>query len=229
MTSWPYDKITDHKDRGDSRWTSQYSDAERLKGWTRVWSGRIQQLEDAAYTLLTDRWVDDAAGQQLDEIGEIVGEPRLGRTDEDYKFAIDTRISINRSGGEPERIIEYLRRITGASQVIFKEIYPAKAEIFVQGELSDDQAQSLRDLIPAAVGRIFVTESGDELLPFGYNELDQDSYIDRDGFGELGMHDLELDDGDTIELSDGSTLAFTDKEDPVLPDEGGIYSELYEV
>jgi hypothetical protein len=228
MTSWPYDKITDHEGRGDDRWTYQYSEAERLKGWTRVWSGRIQQLEDAAYTLLTDRWIPSAEGVQLDEMGEMVGEPRLGRNDEDYKFAIETRISINRSGGEPERIIEYLRRITGASQVIFKEIYPAKVEIFVQGELSDEEAQSLRDLIPAAVGRIFVTESGDE-LPFGYNELDEDSYVDRDGFGELGMHDLELDDGDTIELSDGSTLAFTDKEDPVLPDEGGIYSELYEV
>ncbi len=39
----------------------------------------IQILEDAAYQLLTERSVTVAIGAQLDVIGSIVGEQRLGK------------------------------------------------------------------------------------------------------------------------------------------------------
>lgn len=225
---WPFDKITSHEVDAVGRFTSQYFDATKLQALARIWARRIQAIEGAAETVLKDRWVPDAAGVQLDELGAIVGESRLGRSDEAYREAINIRITINRSGGEPERIIEYLRRITGATAVLYGEIYPANIEIYIQNELTQSQIDSIKDLTPAAVGGIYVSTSGDE-IPYGHNELTVASYTDRDGFGELVVDELELDTGDTLELSDGSTLGFTDQqEDPNVGD-GGVLAELFEV
>jgi len=188
----------------------------------------MQELEDAVWSVLTERWVPEAIGAQLDEMGEIVGEPRLGRTDAEYRPAIELRISLNQSGGEPERIIEFLRRIAGADAVIYKEIWPAKIEIYVRGDIDESQARRVRELVPAGVGTIYITESGGE-LPFGIKEEGALDPTDRDGFGELGLHDFELSDGDILELSDGSTLGINDINDPLLPTEGGIIADLFEV
>jgi hypothetical protein len=231
MADWPITKITTHTDDAIGRLTSQYQDADKLKGLIQLWGERIQALEDVAYDLLTQRWTDAAEGAQLDGIGEIVGEPRLGRTDAEYRDAIEIRISLNRSGGEPERIIEFLRRIAGASTVEYNEVYPASIELFVGSGVTLEQAQRTRELVPAAVGAIYIEESGGE-APFGFLNDDGTAPADRDGFGEQGIHDLVLDTGDRLLLSDGTTeyvAGVTDLNDPILPTDGGVMSELFEV
>ncbi len=59
----------------------------------------IQDVESALQQLLTERSVDTAVGDQLDVIGIIVGQQRLGMDDDDYRRVIRTRISVNRSKG----------------------------------------------------------------------------------------------------------------------------------
>ena len=228
---WPYQRIEDHNETALSRYTSQYSEAETLHALTTLWAERMQALEDAAWSVLTQRWIEPAEGVQLDELGAIVGEPRLGRTDATYRDALETRISINRSGGEPERIIEFLLRIAGAEQVLYQEIYPAKIELFVGGEVSFDQVQRVREIVPAGVGTIYITEAGGE-PPFGTSELGQPVPTDVDGFGELGVHDWTFDNDDVLEFFVGGETfdaGLTDSEDPLLPTEGGVIAELYEV
>lgn len=228
MADWPYEHIEDHEERALSRFTYQYSEADVMKGLAQIWAERTQVLEDAAWTLLTDRWADSAEGQQLNRLGAIVGEPRSGRDEEEYRQAIQTRISVNRSGGEPERIIEFLRRIAGADQVLYKEEYPAKIEIFVGGDVSFEQARRVRDLVPAGVGTIYIGEAGG-LLPFGTKDGEDDEPVDVDGFGELGFHIFVDENGDVLEASDGAILGGNDRDEPLLPTEGGYLAELYEV
>ena len=255
---WPYDQIETHADDAADRLTSQYADAEKLRGLLSLWGERVQRIEDAARSLLTDRWLDVAVGRQLDELGEVVGEPRLGRTDETYREAINVRITINQSGGEPERIIEFFRRIAGANQVLYQEVYPAKFELFVGGDVSLEQAGRVREIVPAGVGTIYISEAGGE-LPFGTSELSiydweldtgdvlefavndhgftagltyKDDPTDVGGFGELGIHAFGLDTGDVFEfVVNGETFeaGLTDKDDPILPTEGGVIAELFEV
>lgn len=229
--TWPLQQITDHNEVALSRYTYQYTEAGTLQALTTLWAERMQALEDAAWSVLTERWIAPAAGVQLDELGDIVGEPRLGRTDETYRDALEVRISINRSGGEPERIIEFLTRIAGANQVLYQEVYPAKIELFVGGDVSLEQAQRVREIVPAAVGTIYISESGGE-LPFGTSELGSPDPTDVDGFGELGIHDWGLDTGDVLEFvvnGDTFVAGLTDKDDPILPTDGGVIAELYEV
>lgn len=256
MIDWPISRIDSHEHDALERFTSQYKDAEALKGLTRVWAERIQGLEGAAYSTLTLRWVDGASGKQLDRMGAVVGEPRLGRQDPEYRDAIQLRISINQGSGEPETIIEFLRRTAGADQVRYAEIYPASIEVYAQGDVSVQNALRVRDIIPAGVGIVYLSESGG-FIPFGYTETgivphfleteDQEIYKfdtgeswevlsfepllvdDVSGWGELGFHTLELDSGDAIELSSGDLLGVTDQSSPIMPTAGGMIAELFEV
>ena len=230
-TDWGIDKIEDHKERALKRLVEQDRSAENFRKIVETAAERYQGLEEVGYALLTERNIFDAVGSQLNGIGEIVGEPRLGRTDETYREAINVRITINQSGGEPERIIEFFRRIAGADQVLYQEVYPAKIELFVGGDVSLEQAQRVRDIVPAGVGTIYISEAGGD-LPFGTSELDQPEPTDVDGFGELGIHAWELDDGSLLEFEvNGDTFVagLTDKDDPILPTEGGVIAELFEV
>lgn len=233
MADWPIQRIDTHVTDAQGRLTSQYADADKLRSLIQLWGERVQAIEDTAWDLLTERWADVAVGAQLDGIGEIVGEPRLGRTDADYRDAIEIRVSLNRSGGEPERIIEFLRRIAGASTVELRELYPAKLEIFVGSGVTLEQAQRVRELVPAAVGTIYIEESGGE-TPFGVKEEGAANPSDRDGLGEIAPQEFELSDGTPLELSDGTNLQLTTLENQSLyqysdGEFGGTLAELFEV
>jgi len=229
MSNWPYEKIENHVEQAKSRLTSQYQNTQGLLRYIEIIATRIQVLEDAMFTLLTDRWLENAEGVQLNLIGQIVGEGRLGRNDETYKEALDTRITLNISGGEPERIIDYLVRVFGAADVRYKEMYPAKIQVFVGTTISFGEAQNLRRIIPAGVGTVYVEETGGQ-TPFSFSELGQPLPGNIEGFSELDFHVLELSDGSLLELSDGDILGVTDQDDPILlGEEGGVLAELIEV
>lgn len=60
---------------------------------------QLQELETATWEVLNDRILANATDAQLDTLGAIVGEARLGRTDAEYRIAISGRILTNRSNG----------------------------------------------------------------------------------------------------------------------------------
>jgi hypothetical protein len=61
--------------------------------------GPGQSVEDALQQLYSERRVDTAIGEQLDVLGRLVGQPRNGMVDDDYRRMIRARISVNRSKG----------------------------------------------------------------------------------------------------------------------------------
>jgi len=233
MTDWPVERIDDHREQAIDRFTSQYHDAKKLRALTGAFVDRFQGLEDAAQQLLRERFVDNAIGQQLDELGEIVGEPRLDRGDETYRSAIRLRIILNRSGGEPESVIRFVREAFDAEIVAYTEIYPAKVEIYarigsegagdqitVNGfelndgnllELSDGSTLDVtllsRDVFEAQVDRIR------EILPAGvgtlyFVESGENIVLGTTEF--VGGESFELSDGDTLSLDTGDTLEVFD-------------------
>lgn len=110
---WPIEREDDHVGVSDSRFTAQYDEMPQLKSLASVWAERIQVMEDAAYSLMVERWLDDAEGEQLDRLGAIVGEGRLDRNDTLYRQAIRARIQTNRGSGDAPTLLEYLSNATG--------------------------------------------------------------------------------------------------------------------
>lgn len=58
--------------------------------------------------LLTDRQFAAAFGLQLDNIGEIIIQPRLGLADDEYRLVLQAKIKANNSSGCPEEIYEVI-------------------------------------------------------------------------------------------------------------------------
>jgi hypothetical protein len=90
-------------------------------------------LEVDLNNLLTKRWIDTAEGVQLDGLGDIVGEPRRGRLDNEYRAAIKFRIFINTSKADPETIIRASRELGGGDFNRYWENYQAGFQLFSNG------------------------------------------------------------------------------------------------
>lgn len=228
MTDWSYEQINEHAEQALGRLVSQYETTTRLQAIIEIEASQTQGVENAIWGMLTEKWIDDASGVQIDSLGAIVGEPRLGRSDEAYVAAIFIRIALNSGGGQPEIIMTFLRFILDINDVQLLEVFPANIQVFVDSSIDQQIASRLRRIIGAGIGG-FITSSDGE-TPFGFKELGEPDPADRLGFGELsGIYDFEFDDGSLLEFDDGSTLAVLDIENLYLLTGGGRLSELFEV
>lgn len=76
---------------------------------------QAQEIENMLFDLLILRRLEEAEGVQLDGIGDIVGELRLGKDDTDYRAAIFGRVRRNRSNGKAEELLFLFELILGDS------------------------------------------------------------------------------------------------------------------
>jgi len=92
--------------QGLARLTDQFVRQPNIRTWLATLLSECQALENATWQVLTMRSLATAPVQQLpatnavfDVIGEIVGQPRNGMSDLDYKSLIYLRIASNRATG----------------------------------------------------------------------------------------------------------------------------------
>jgi len=145
-------KIANHVATAKDLLIEQFKDKENINKLVEVFALGLQEVEYTLFEMNTYRSVSSAAGVQLDNIGEIVGEDRLGRSDVDYRDAIRFKISINHSSGEPETIIAAATFITKASIVLFYELFPANCIVITNGTIPSDYKSQMKKIMPAGVG-----------------------------------------------------------------------------
>ena len=98
---------------------------------------QIQELENKARELLYILNIDHSEGTQLDNIGTLVGQDRLGYNDEYYRILLKVKIGINVSEGDIERILALWKLITGTTNVHLRESFPAKIKLETDEYLGD--------------------------------------------------------------------------------------------
>jgi len=103
----------------------EYKNAKNLKVIVTSYVTQIQILEDVFQDITIARSVNDAENAQLDGLGTIVGEPRQGRNDLDYRQAVRVRIDLNLSSGTIEQMISVIQSTLNVSEVIITEYFPA--------------------------------------------------------------------------------------------------------
>jgi hypothetical protein len=122
----PLSRIEDHCAEGLALLLEQFKDKPRLAAVLCTLLERVQELDDAAFQVLTERYLDAGADAQLDVLGRIVGEPRQGRTDDQYRPFLRARILINRSNGLTEEILHIVRVVLGEdASFTLREEFPA--------------------------------------------------------------------------------------------------------
>lgn len=107
----------DHRVLGLSRLIDEYRGAPNIEAWIGSYLDEITDLDVAAVFIRDGRGPLTASLSLLDQIGEIIGEQRAGRSDADYLRAIKIRIAINNSTGRREDLIAILT-------LIFDGAYP---------------------------------------------------------------------------------------------------------
>lgn len=130
-----------------------------------------QELQDVLWQLKNERWLATGIGQQLDEIGLILGLTRYpGESDDDFRERLQFQIFINISSGTPEDIIRALKFLTKASKIGFFDVFPAFFQLETDGLVFPNPASELNEAIfkisPAGVNYAPITATLGEPIPF---------------------------------------------------------------
>ena len=99
----------------------------------------MQTLENSTYPIIDARDFSVATGNRLDGIGQIVNEPRAGKTDDLYRIYITARMIVNLSEGNVEDLFSLFRTLTNnvSENITYTEFYPASFEILVPDQIQD--------------------------------------------------------------------------------------------
>lgn len=137
----PYEHRVDVCAAGLELLLGQFADKPRMRALACGLLDGIQDAENAAWQLLTERWIDTGTGSQLDGIGLVLEMPRAGRTDLTYRAFLRARVLVLRSDGSWPAMLAVCRAIgltMAGSGVTYTGEYPAAVTVRVLDTLPDE-------------------------------------------------------------------------------------------
>lgn len=154
--------IANHVELALARRTQQFLEKVNIERDLTILVEPVQRLEDVLYAVLTERDITNAEGIQLDALGKIVGEPRDGRVDDDYRRFVRARIRTNKSNGLVEDVLVVTRLVLDQPDATLQMLMypPAGVVLNIYAEPVSDLValtlvKFLRDVVSAGV-RIIV-------------------------------------------------------------------------
>ena len=182
-----------HVSEAQARLTAVFKGKVRIEGIIRALVEPLQEIEDVLQDMLNYRSLLTAFGAQLDIIGEIVGQPRQGRSDEDYLNYIIAKIGQNTSKGTASEVIAIFNLLTGSTVPILTELGNATIEIYADTDISALDS----DAIYKFMG--YVVSAGVGIGAIYYYDTDDYFGFDDDPYA--------LPFGDITDPSEGGTFA----------------------
>ncbi len=116
--------ISDHADAAKAR-LARIVRLPRFLAFVGMQAERMQWLEDVLFNILSQRSIDNAEGAQLDVYGRILGQPRDGTPDGEYRLRLKARARILRSSGTTEDIIAVFYAVVPEAHILNLPQYPA--------------------------------------------------------------------------------------------------------
>ena len=112
-------KIENHIEQARDRLITQFRGKKNIDAIVQALGKQTQDLEDALFPFYDARLnINTAVGEQLDRLGQIVGQERLGYDDTFYRVLISARIGINTSQGTVPDLIDIASIATSVLQEI---------------------------------------------------------------------------------------------------------------
>jgi hypothetical protein len=126
--------VTTHADDAVAELIGQYQGRPRIEAILRALVRQFQDIEDAAWDVFVQSALDFARDNELDIIGDIVGQKRQGSPDSDYRVFVKARIKTNRSNGRMSTLIAIAKLLLGQSTVVkYREYYPSSIMMSADG------------------------------------------------------------------------------------------------
>lgn len=176
---------TDVVAKGLGRLLEQYKGKENIETWIQIYLEGVQDLEDHAWLVYTQRFLENAEGVQLDVLGDIVGEQRGGKEDPQYRIWIGVRIRLNRSFGTIKDVIDCILLATDALFTV-REYTSAAFEVrFDEHPDFPNDIQAIVKLGKAAGVNGNVFYPPDDEPGFRFKNVGDSDDPDK-GFGDVG-------------------------------------------
>jgi hypothetical protein len=195
----------------------QYKDKPHFKAILQAFNTQGEDLETAIFEIRDNYWLNTANGDQLDVLGSIQNEPRLGKTDTNYRTSILARVGVNNGSGEFETIISMLTNFFGATYVQLQNTGNANLFMWTDATLTTSDFDLIQNALAAGVQLYIIHGSTNPFVMYG----------DTDGLGFDKINDDEplLDvNGDTVQDANGDNIQVTINES-----DGGSGGELQNV
>jgi len=162
--------MLDYINIAQGRLTNQLSEKPLIKALTGSMVSPVYDVEVLADAVRDERWIATAIGQQLDGCGYIVGEPRQGRNDDEYRASILFRVFVNTSNATPEDLLHGLKYLTDPDDIQYIEQFPATAMLFTDGASIPVNIQSaIQGLSPAGISDVPIMVSFAHKSPFRFS------------------------------------------------------------
>lgn len=147
----------DYETKINDRLLNQYDNSANLKNLIKCYvSDPAQELESLFFSLYHILDIDLEFGKQLDLIGKIVGLPRAGAPDWEYKILLKCQIAAKNSDGTFIHVSRLWRWVTGHDAAYVAFDYPCKVElnvpIFPNDSITTKMIAILEKALPAGVG-----------------------------------------------------------------------------
>jgi Protein of unknown function (DUF2612) len=122
----------DHAGDAESRLLVQFEKAEKLHALVRALVKPFQSLELDAFAVRDAFDVAVATGDQLDILGNLVGEARQSKIDAAYRAYVLARILANDSNGTPTTLYAVARALLGETVTLqISPLYPAGYDFLI--------------------------------------------------------------------------------------------------
>jgi hypothetical protein len=160
-------QITTHETDALGRLIQQYKGKPNIEALISVKALRMQELENAFYAIKDRLNIATQVGVQLDRIGDIVGQPRNGITDDViYRLFLNAKIGLNSSNGDAEKIISIWNLLSQSTQTQLIENFPAEISLLSNNKMDDAIVLLAYDLIQQ------VASAGVKIVLLGYYDPD---------------------------------------------------------
>lgn len=127
MTAVLDKKNTQHVAQGLALLGEAFKGKPNMTALLTCYLNRIQDLENTIWAVIEGYLLPNAVGVQLDTLGDLVGEPRQGRIDSDYRIAIQVTIRVYKTQGRDLDVIAVAALM--GFVFTYTELYPAGFEV----------------------------------------------------------------------------------------------------
>jgi len=144
--------------------------------------GRWQVLEDQLQIILTARYIANATGETLRNIGADLGVTQSSTNDDTYRIFVYARIGENRSSGSREDVYNVLS-LLGLTQIRMYDNYPATVTLNYIPNSITIGCDCIKAILAASSLQVEYDITAHGSTPFGF---EGDSTAFGFGVGEIG-------------------------------------------
>ncbi len=154
MTAYALKKDDAHVAEALALLTGQFSSDKRtpnVRNLVRVIANRTQDVEDVLWAVIESQLLaKNPTGQALNQLGDLVQEPRGLLNDTQYLLWIQVAIRARKSGGRTEDLLAIAQLALGLNAFTYADWYPCKFDLYAPAMVTQLFAEPLAQALKLA-------------------------------------------------------------------------------